>query len=141
MRKSIAVIALMILPAVAAAQRGRGARMGQDSTMQQNVVEIVLEHKADLALTSDQIAKLQPIAKSLEEKNKAVLEEVRKFRGGGARPRDMSEEQRQQMRALMEKVRDNRTAALDEMRPVLNEDQMKKVRELARPKGRGRQGR
>jgi hypothetical protein len=141
MGKSIAIIALLMLPAAAAAQRGRGQRMRPDSAMQQNVIEIVVQHKADLALTSDQIAKLEPIAKSLDEKNKNLVEELARFRGTGTRPTDMSEEQRQQMRSLMEKVREHRTNAVEELRAVLNEEQMKKVRELL-PQGRGgRRGR
>jgi DNA-binding MurR/RpiR family transcriptional regulator len=94
----------------------------------------VLAHKTDLSLTTEQIAKLEPLAKTLEEQNKPVIEELRKQ--GATRARGMSEEQRNELRAQSEKIRENRTKALEELRTVLNEDQMKKARELIRPEGR-----
>jgi hypothetical protein len=135
MRKTMAVIALLLLPAAAMAQRGRGGRMRPDSAMQNNVVEVVLQHKTDLSLNSDQVSKLEAIGKKLEEANKPIAEELRKQQGAG-RARDLTEEQRTALRATMEKVRENRTKALDEMKAVLNEEQMAKVRELVRPAGR-----
>jgi hypothetical protein len=135
MKKSVVVLALLLLPSAVIAQRPRRAdRMGADSMAQRNVVAVVLAHKTDLSLTTEQIAKLEPLAKTLEEQNKPVIEELRKQ--GATRARGMSEEQRNELRAQSEKIRENRTKALEELRTVLNEDQMKKARELIRPEGR-----
>ncbi len=143
MRKYAAMLTLLLLPSLALAQGRRGGRgMGPDA-MQRNVIQVMIEHKTELSLTNDQIAKLEPIGKKLEEQNKPILEEMLKLRQSGGNARDITEEQRQQMRTQMEKVQENREAALKDARDVLTEEQLSKLREVMRdmrPRRGGRRG-
>ena len=128
MKKTIAVIALLLLPTAAIAQRPRAER-GQQQP-QNNAVELVLEQKAKLNLTTEQVTKLQTFAKQLEEKNKPTIEQIQKLRESGTRARDMSEEQRAAMRKLMDTIQANRKAAMDSVRTVLSDEQKKALKEL-----------
>ena len=142
MRKYGFLLVLLLLPSVVLAQGGRrGGRMGPGGA-QRNIIEVIINQKAQLELTDAQIASLQPIAKRLDEQNKPILEELQKLRGSGTNPRDMSEEQRAQMRPLMEKMREHREAALKEAQPVLTDAQKEKLRQLLeeRRPGRGARG-
>ena len=146
MRKyGLLLVSLLLVPSVAFAQGGRrGAMRGGPEGVQRNIIEVIIAQKADLTLTAEQITSLEPIAKKLDEQNKPVLEEVQKLRGSGTSPREMSEQQREQMRPLMEKLRENREAALKEAQPVLTDAQRDKLRQLMeerRPRRGGRAGR
>ena len=127
--RAIAVIALMLLPAAVSAQRPNRER-GQRQDNMRNVVEIVIEKKADLALNDEQVTKLTALAKQLEEKNKPTVEQVQKLRDNGTRPRDMNEEQRESMKKAMESIQENRKAALEDVRGLLNDEQKKKMKAL-----------
>jgi hypothetical protein len=135
------MLVLLLLPALAFAQVRRGGRgMGGDR-LQSNVIQMIIEHKDQLALTSDQLGKLEPISKKLDEQNKPLIEELQKNRPGDRR--NMTEEQRQALREPMEKIRDNREAALKEARQVLTTEQQEKLRQVMeemRPRRGGRGG-
>jgi hypothetical protein len=142
MKKYGFLLVLLLLPSVVLAQGGRrGGRMGPGGA-QRNIVEVIINQKAELELTAAQIASLEPIAKKLDEQNKPVLEELQKLRGSGTNPREMSEEQRAQLRPLMEKMREHREAALKEAQLVLTDAQKEKLRNLLqeRREGRGARG-
>src|SRR5215510_10049320 len=127
MRKYISTIILLLLPSVVLAQgEGRRARRGGMEGMRGNVVQTIIDHKTDLGLTAEQIAKLEPIGKKLDEQNKPILEALQKVRGNTSF-REMSQEQREQMRPQMEKLRDHRKAALDEVKGVLTQEQQTKL--------------
>ena len=127
--KAIAVIALMLLPAAVSAQRPNRDRAQRQDNLR-NVVEIVIEKKADLTLNDEQVTKLTALAKQLEEKNKPTVEQIQKLRDNGARPRDMNEEQRESMKKAMATIQENRKAALEDVRGVLNDEQKKKLKAL-----------
>lgn len=135
MKKSVVfALAMLVLPAVASAQGGgqRGPGM-----MQQNVARLLIEKKADLALSDEQVAKLEVVAKSLEEKNAPIIAEVRAARQAGA--------DRQTMMAKMQQIRTNADDALSkEIKPILSADQFttaEKIIEEARPRRPGGGGR
>jgi LTXXQ motif family protein len=131
MRKYVSTIILLLLPTVVLAQgEGRRTRRGMEG-MQANVIQVIIDHKADLSLTANQIAKLEPIARKLEEQNKPVIAEMQKVRGN-TNVRELSQEQRDQMRPQMQKLRDHRQAALTEAKTVLTQEQQTKLRDFVR---------
>jgi hypothetical protein len=141
MKRYAVALMLLLVPTVLLAQgesRRAGRRGGPDG-MQRNVIEIIIEKKADLSLSAEQVAQLEPIARKLEEDNQPVLAELQKLRGNTGM-RDLTEEQRTQMRAQMDKLRDNRTAALEQANAVLSTDQKEKVRTLLRQQMRAGRG-
>jgi hypothetical protein len=135
------MLVLLLLPAVVFAQGRRGGRGMRGDALQRNAIQMIIEHKDQLALTSDQLGKLEPISKKLDEQNKPLLAELQKNRPGD--PRNMTEEQRQAVRVPMEKIRDNREAAMKEAREVLTTEQQEKLRQVMeemRPRRGGRGG-
>jgi hypothetical protein len=132
MRKAVVLLGLLLVPATVLAQ-GRGARrpgMGGGALQETNIVERVLEHKTDFALSSEQVSKLESLAKQVDEKQKPIQEQLRKQREAGVRPRDLTEAQREEMRKLMEKARETREWATDELEGVLNDEQEAKLKAL-----------
>jgi Spy/CpxP family protein refolding chaperone len=139
MRKTIALLGLLLLPAGLLAQ-GRSQRREGPGRPQANVIEQVLQHKADLALTAEQVTRLETLSNQLSEKQKPILEEMRKQREGGVRPRDLTDEQRAEARKTMEKLRAHREEALNGVKDVLTDEQEQKVKSLledGRPRRRG----
>jgi hypothetical protein len=132
MRKAIVFLGLLLVPATVLAQ-GRGARrpgMGGGIMLETNIVERVLEHKTDFALSNEQVSKLETLARQLDEKQKPIQELLRKQRESGVRPRDLTEEQREEMRKVMEKARETREWATNELKSVLNDEQEAKLKAL-----------
>jgi hypothetical protein len=141
MRKYASALILLLLPTVVLAQgEGRRGRRGGPSEMQRNVVQMIIEHKADLALSAEQVAQLEPIARKLDDENKPVVEELQKFRAAVQNPRTMSEQEREQVRTHMAKLRAHRESALTQVAAVLSADQQTKLRTLVRPRARGGAG-
>ena len=137
MRKTIAFVGLLLLPAGVLAQGRVERRVG--ARPQANLIEQVLQHKADLALTAEQVGKLETLSTQLSEKQKPIIEEMRKQREGGARPREMTEAQREEARKTMEKLRAHREEALNALNDVLTDEQEQKVKGFleGRPRRRG----
>jgi hypothetical protein len=139
MRKYATTLVLLLLPTVALAQgEGRPGRR-EHAGKRGNVIQMMIEHKADLALTAEQIAKLEPIGKKLEEQNKPVVEEMQKIRGT-TNVRELSQEQREQMRAQMGKLREHRKAAMTEANTILTQEQQTKLRDMMQKMAPGRRG-
>src|SRR5690606_5171472 len=126
------VTAALLLAAAAplAAQRGEQAAV---SRRQLNALEIILSNRAELALTDDQVAKLNALNERLAEANKPVVEEIRKVRSR-ARPsnRQEAERLREAMRPLIEEIEENERKALEEAEALLADEQKVKARELIR---------
>src|SRR5262245_12577981 len=132
MRKYAAMLVLLLLPTVVLAQgNGRKGRHGGKEGMQANVIQVIIDHKAELALSPEQIAKLEPIARKLGEQNKPFIEEMQKIRGD-TNLRELSTEQREQMRTQMGKLRENREAALTQARTILKPEQQTRLRDIVR---------
>jgi Spy/CpxP family protein refolding chaperone len=140
MKHYAVALTLMLVPSVLLAQvAGRqGGRRGGPEALQRNVIEIIIQKKAELSLTAEQVAQLEPIGKKLDEDNKPVVETLAKLRGTGMR--DLTDEQRAELRTQMETLRENRMAALEQANAVLSSDQQAKLREVLRQQMRGRGG-
>lgn len=141
MRCILVTAVLCLAPAALLAQggggRGMGGRGGMMGAMSgRSPVAFVIDHKADLQLSDDQVAKLQDIEKKVEDKNKPLVEKMRQAWGGGERPdfQSMSDEDRQalreKIRPITQEIRDNDDAARQEANGVLTSEQKSKVEEL-----------
>ncbi|MBX6366128.1 MAG: Spy/CpxP family protein refolding chaperone [Gemmatimonadetes bacterium] len=136
--RMLLALGLLALPAAVSAQRpggpgGRGMMM-----MRGDPVAMILEHKADLGLTDEQVTKLQDVQKRLEEQNKPLREQMQKEMNG-ASFRDLTDEQREKLRPVFEGLRENSRKAMDEAREILTPEQRDKMRDLM-PMRRGPRG-
>jgi len=130
-QSSLLIAALMLTAAAPlAAQQGR---QGAVDRRQRSSLEILLDNRAELALTDDQVTKLTALNEKLAETNRIVAEEIRKVRGS-YRPsnRQEAEQLRDAMRPLIEKIEENDRKALEEAEALLTDEQRQKARELVR---------
>ena len=141
MRKFLAALALLVLPAALLAQGGRGERGGRGFGPGPSPVEVALQHRSELNLTADQVSKLEAVASKLEESNKPLIAELQKNRPEGQRPQELTEQQREQMRAVMEQLRDNREDAQKQVASILTDQQKERVRSFRPERGDRRGGR
>lgn len=149
----LAAVGLLAPVAVAAQEPAQRGEAVQAITP----VTAILEHRAELGLTADQIARLEAVDRRLRERIAPVREQMREARGEmprpgargerGARgqrvpraPRPMSPEQRAAARERMDAAR----ARMQEMRPELEElresrrEAMDEVREVLTEEQQGR---
>ncbi|MEW5930851.1 MAG: hypothetical protein AB1941_25600 [Gemmatimonadota bacterium] len=115
-------------------------------------VAALLEHRAELKLTGDQVSRLESIQRDLEQKNEPLhrqLEAARPQRRQGERQAPPTEQELQAMRARMEQIRPqieqlraNQQAAMEQVRSVLTDEQEQAARQYLRgPRGeRGERG-
>jgi Spy/CpxP family protein refolding chaperone len=111
----------------------------------------ILERKAELGLTPDQESRLQQIRKDLAEKNKplvAQVESVIGVRASREKMKAMSDSEReeyvmaraaegkshQELQPVYKQIRENRKAAWQQAKTVLNPDQAAKVEQWAKEK-------
>lgn len=161
-RRTIVLTALLalLIPAAGVAQRGPRGPLGPRGVAP---LERWIELKDELNLTEDQVVRLQAIGARLESDNAPHLERIEAlreelglpaFRRGegprgrrdeGERPR-MSDEERQIMRAFMDRARDDMRAvgdnsrhAMGEARDVLTDAQRETLRARMRSQ-RGERG-
>ncbi len=129
----ILLAAALLAPVALSAQQqpGQGPR-GRGMGMR-SAAAIAIEHKADLGLTDEIVAKLQVIEKNLQDKN-APLVKQRQDAMQGMDFQSMTDDQRQQMREkmmpIMQQMRDNNQAARTEVEKLLTADQVKKLGDL-----------
>lgn len=119
----------LVVPTALSAQGGPGGgRM-----MMRNPIAIAIDHKSDLQLTDDQVAKLTAIEKALTEKNAPVREKMQQLRQG-VDFQSMTDEQRQEMRQkampLMQEMRANTDAARANAEKLLKPEQVTKLQEI-----------
>jgi hypothetical protein len=137
--------ALLTMPGALAAQAGPPGRAAGPMQMmaQRSPVDIILEHRADLKLSDDQVTKLEAIDRAVEEKNRPHVEKIRETMGNApTRPggmQNMTPQEREAMRArreavrpLMEKIQANNQEGLKQAEEVLAPDQRSQARELIR---------
>ncbi|HSM36287.1 MAG TPA: Spy/CpxP family protein refolding chaperone [Longimicrobiales bacterium] len=166
--KTIVLSALLALtlPAAGAAQRGPRGPFGPGGAG--SPMERWLELRDELALTAEQVSRLEAIGARLREQNAshlAHMQEVREELGlpelrwaergergaradGERKPRErMSEEDRARMRDFMDRTRDDMEAvrsnmrdAMEEARDVLTDEQRDRLRETMRSEMRWRRG-
>jgi hypothetical protein len=91
-----------------------------------NPVKAIIALRDTLGLTSDQIAKLQPLSDSLDARNSALADSVRVLvekAGNGANPRELFT----QLSPRLNEIRGNNASALGEAHGLLTEDQWEKI--------------
>lgn len=148
-----ALAALVLVAAPLAAQgQGRGPAMGRGMMrggpdgMGRNPVAVVLDHRAELELTADQVRQLEAIRERVEAENGPRWERL-KAAFGDADPSQMSDEERQALRERMrelqpvrQEIRATNRAAGGEIHEILTEEQETRLRPIMH-EGRGnRQG-
>jgi hypothetical protein len=146
MRPSLRLLTITLLaalPAVAQAQRtppaARGGGMpGQTQMMQmQSPAQILLDHRAQLRLTAEQVTEIESIAAELEAKNKPLQEkiaEARRERRSNQDARQASREEgaetMRKLRPIMEEMRKNGEAAREKAMLLLNAEQQKVAKDI-----------
>jgi hypothetical protein len=151
-RIGTAMAALAVMAAPLAAQGGRGPAEGRmmrgPAAMMRNPVEVVLEHRADLELTAEQVRTLEALRDRVEEENAPRVERLREA-FGDTDPRELSAEERDALRARMrelapvrDEVRATNRAAMDQVHELLTDEQRGELRQFMRrrmgPRGEGR---
>lgn len=149
-----AVMALALVAAPALAQGGqgrggmdgRGMRAGGPAGMERNPAEFVLQHRADLALTAEQVGQLEAIQARVQQENGPRWEQLRAVFGERS-PADMSVEERQQLRDRMgelqpvrEEIRATNRAAGEQIHAILTDEQDAKLRPMMQRGNRGDRG-
>lgn len=131
----------------------RGSQQGSQHrrSSEAGAVPKLLRHRADLALTDDQVEKLREIDRRLEEQNRPYVQQLIRIRHdmklrSGVKPEEMTDEEREELRShlaqarpLWEQISKNNHAAMREVGEVLNDQQKSQLRDLLR-KPRERNG-
>ena len=157
-RRAFAVLALLLLPSLAAAQRTKsGAASGRDKNLmsddgskdrraeitvrdleEQSPLRLLVDKRKDLKLSDDQLAKLKDLESKLKEKNGSLLRIVDSVNREMRPPRgEVTDEYRMKMRGLrnelmgaVQDIRNNYDVAAKEAVPALDAEQQKKAGEL-----------
>lgn len=132
-------LALGTLTTPLAAQR----MAGPDSARFASPIATMLEHRQELALTDEQVTRLEQIDRELAEKNRAAREKLQALRADSGFAGKSRREKMAAARPAMEEMRSNREAAMERVQDVLTEEQRSQARELVRAereKMRGRRG-
>lgn len=141
--RALVVLALLLLPAAVSAQgmRRGGGRMGGsgDGRGPMNPAQVLLDHRSDLDLSDEQVATLEGYAKQWTASHEAMRASMDSVRGSGAM-RDMTAEQREQMRALREAMMANSRKLHDDIRSALTAGQLEQAAKFLPSPGRGRGG-
>jgi hypothetical protein len=132
----VAALLLLLAPSALLAQ-GREGREGRGMRGMpvMNAARVLIENRADLTLSDEQVAQLQVIADSLEQKNAPFVQAMQAMRQSGGRG-SVSEADREKMRTDMEQARANSEAARQEIDGVLSAEQRTKAQELRLRAGR-----
>jgi hypothetical protein len=128
--QSCLLAAALLLTAAAPLMAQRGEQRAT-SRVQRNPIEIILDNRAELELTDDQVSQLTAINERLAEANGDVIEEIRKVRGQ-TRPasRQDVEQLMEKTQPLLDKIEENNRKALEEAEAFLTDEQKAKAREL-----------
>src|SRR5512140_2919703 len=135
MRKlaSILLGAALLAPVGLVAQGQPGGGPGGRGIMMRSPIAIAIAHKADLALTDDQAAKLDVIDKALTAKNAPLRQKMQEARNG-VDFQSMTDEQRQAMREkvmpIMTEMRANPASARAEAEKLLKPEQVTKLQAI-----------
>ena len=141
----VAIAALLVAAPLAAqggmgqgrqGRSGMGGMGGDADRMLRNPVEQVLESRAELGLTEAQIAGISAIRDRLAERTKAQREQLAAARGD-VEPREMTPEQRREMRVKMQELapvlqsfREANRAAMAEVHEILDDAQDATLRQI-----------
>jgi hypothetical protein len=152
MKISSVVMALALIAAPLAAQggpgrrgpaMGRGMMQGGPEAMMRNPATMVLEHRAELNLTDDQVQALESIQDEIQKQNGPRWEQL-KAAFGDVDPAEMTVEQRQELRQKMqelapvrEEIRQTNRTLMAGFHETLTTEQQHTLQELM---SRGRAG-
>lgn len=136
-RRGLIALVLLSLPTVVFAQRGGQRQGGQRGGMgmRMSPLAVVLEKKADLQLTDEQVESVEAMEKALTEKNAPLLAKMQEMRQGG-------QPDREAMMEIFQAITANNTEAQEQLKDVLNAEQLEMATKFiaeAMP-GRGRRG-
>jgi hypothetical protein len=107
-------------------------------------VEKLIRHRADLQLSTEQVARLQEIDARMRERNRPYVQKLLELRHGShfdphVRREEMTPQQRAEfdrrvaeVRPLLERIRENNRAAMKEVGSVLTPEQKTRLRDLLR---------
>jgi hypothetical protein len=146
-RLSAAVCALALLFSGAVAVRAQDPEGGEQARPEKprrvmppiNRFTIVLDHKADLALTTEQVTKLDGMRTALADQNKPLEDEVRSIvastkpgaeTGTNVVDRDVAAANFERIKKVRDQVQKNDKDAWKEGEKVLTKDQKKKADKL-----------
>lgn len=141
----MAGMAVVAAPAVAQAEQEtrerpafRGMMAGGHGAMVRNPAAALLERQDALGLTADQVRQIEAVRARVEQENAPRIEQLRSA-FGERRGRDMTRDERRQMRERMQELRPIREAlratnraASEEIRGILTDGQHEQLRELRR---------
>ncbi len=101
--------------------------------MMRSAAAIAIEHKADLGLSDEIVAKLQALDKQAQDKNAPLMKQMQDARAGFDF-QTATDEQRQAMRQktqpIMQQIRDNNQAARADVEKLLTPEQVQKLGDL-----------
>jgi len=134
-KRVMLALVLLAVPTAVFAQGGQrqGGQRGGGMTM--SPLAVVLEKKADLKLSDEQVKSVEALEKALAEKNAPHLAKMREMRQGG-------QPDRAAMMEIQQAIRANNTEAQEKLKDVLNAEQLEMATKLiaeAMPQ-RGRRG-
>lgn len=150
----VALAAAALLAGPVVAQQGQGPARGQQDrawagpgSMARNPVAVLLERREALGLTGDQVARLEAIQARVERENAPRIQQLQAVLGDRS-PRDLTDEERAQLRARMreldpvrDQIRQTNRAAMQEAREILTAEQQAGLRDtMARRPGGGARG-
>ena len=151
---AVAALALIAMPLAAqGAGRGQGPAMGrgmmQDGpeAMLRNPATVVLEHRAELELTDQQVQALETIQARIDEENGPRWAQLKEA-FGDADPAEMTVEDRQALRDRMQElapvraeIRQTNRTLMDSFHEMLTDDQETTLRGIMRRGPDARPGR
>jgi hypothetical protein len=145
-------LAVMAAPAVAQigtevrerpAVQGRGMMGGAPGARVHNPASLLLERRAELGLTADQVRQIEAIQARVAQQNAARMEQVRAAMAdrGMRSPRDVPAEEREQLRQQMrdrmeqlrpvrQQIRETNRSAGQEIHALLTDDQRQQLRAI-----------
>jgi hypothetical protein len=150
----VAGLAVVVAPVVAQvgtevrerpAFQGRGMMGGGPAARVQNPAALVLERRAELGLTSEQVRQIEAIQARVQQENASRIEQLRAAFGDRTDRnfRDLTVEERQQLRERMQQLqpvrqqlRETNRAAGQEIHALLTAEQQEQLRTLRRDRMR-----
>jgi hypothetical protein len=137
MRRLVLALVLLVVPSTAMAQGGGRAGMARQPMMaQQNAFQLLLEKKADYKLTEVQIARVDTIARALQQKHEPLVKEMQALMQGGGM-RNLTAEQRQGLMTKRQAMQADVEQEMEKLKEILTEEQQKMLtEELARRRRR-----
>jgi len=148
---ALAAVLVLAVGAAAPAFAGDSKSTTAKTRDQAPGIDRMLEKKAELGLTAEQEARIAQIRTDLRAKNRPLVEQIESKLGARPTPEQMkamTDEQRedfvtarmaeakgdQELQPVYKQLRENRKAAWEQVKAVLNDEQKAKVEQWAKDK-------